>query len=204
MRSIRSDLFVPARSIRYGGALSRTDPLYRSRRAAFGLLDAVLRKGLPLESAGGFAMRGLDRADDRALAHAIAGEVLRRLTDLDMLIDRATRTRLPDDAKARSALRIALVQVLRLETPPHAAISTVLPLLEGGPRRLVHGVFSTVLREGWTLPDLPTLPEPVARRWRAHWGDQMLLDAARLIAEPPPPRSDFASLDPDRVWRGPA
>ena len=110
------------------------------------LLDAVLRKGLPLESALDAAARDLDRADDRAFAHAIAAEALRRLPDLDALIDRATKKRLPDDAKARFALRIALVQALALGTPHHAAISTALPLVDGGPRRLVHGVFSTVMR----------------------------------------------------------
>ena len=120
------------------------------------LLDAVLRKGLPLESALDAAARDLDRADDRAFAHAIAAEALRRLPDLDALIDRATRKRLPDDAKARFALRIALVQALAIGTPPHAAISTALPLVDGGPRRLVHGVFGTVMREKWALPEVPT------------------------------------------------
>ena len=127
------------------------------------LLDAVLRKGLPLEAALDGAARNLDRADDRAFAHAIAAEALRRLPDLDSLIDRATRQRLPDDAKARFALRIALVQALALGTPHHAAISTVLPLVDGGPRKLVHGVFSTVMREKWALPKSPPCPS----RWRS-------------------------------------
>src|SRR3954451_24311575 len=83
-----------------------------TRAAALRLLDAVLRKGLPLEAALDSAARGLDRADDRAFAHAIAAETLRRLTDLDALIDSATKKRLPDDAKARSVLRMALVQAL--------------------------------------------------------------------------------------------
>jgi 16S rRNA (cytosine967-C5)-methyltransferase len=157
-----------------------------SRRAALRLLDAVLRKGLPLESALDAAARDLDRADDRAFAHAIAAEALRRLADLDALIDRATRKRLPDDAKARFALRIALVQALAMETPHHAAISTVLPLVDGGPRKLVHGVFSTVMREKWTLPEVPTLPEAVAERWREQWGAAVVAAAARSIATPPP------------------
>jgi 16S rRNA (cytosine967-C5)-methyltransferase len=83
-------------------------------------------------------------------------------------------------------LRIALVQALRFGTPPHAAIATALPLLEGGPRRLVHGVLSTILREGWSLPDPPTLPEAAADRWRRAWGDDAIAKAARLIAAPPP------------------
>ena len=109
------------------------DPIgTESRRAALSLLDAVLRKGLPLEAALDTAARHLTRADDRAFAHAMAAETLRRLGDLDALIDSATKNRLPDDAKARFALRIALVQALALNTPPHAAISTVLPLVEIG------------------------------------------------------------------------
>ena len=55
------------------------------------LLDAVLRKGLPLEAVLDNAARDLTRADDRAFAHAIAAEALRRLPDLDALIDGATR-----------------------------------------------------------------------------------------------------------------
>jgi len=146
----------------------------------------VLRKGLPLESALDGAARDLDRADDRAFAHAIAAEALRRLPDLDALIDGATRNRLPDDAKARFALRIALVQALALDTPHHAAISTVLPLVEGGPRKLVHGVFSTVMREKRALPEIPALPDAVAERWRQAWGEAVVAEAARAIAAPPP------------------
>jgi 16S rRNA (cytosine967-C5)-methyltransferase len=146
----------------------------------------VLRKGLPLESALDAAARDLERPDDRAFAHAIAAEALRRLPDLDALIDRATKQRLPDDAKARFALRIALVQALALNTPHHAAISTVLPLVDGGPRRLVHGVFSAVMREKWALPEVPALPEPVAERWRKAWGEAAVEAAGRLIATPPP------------------
>jgi len=150
------------------------------------LLDAVLRKGLPLESALDAAARELDRSDDRAFAHAIAAEALRRLPDLDELIDHATKKRLPDDAKARFALRIALVQALALGTPHHAAISTVLPLVDGGPRKLVHGVFSTVMRQKWALPEVPNLPVPVVERWRKAWGREVVEAASRLIAAPPP------------------
>jgi 16S rRNA (cytosine967-C5)-methyltransferase len=211
---------MPTHLVRKGakGKMSDTrsidPPGTASRRAALRLLDAVLRKGLPLESALDAAARDLERADDRAFAHAIAAEALRRLPDLDALIDRATRKRLPDDAKARFALRIALVQALALATPHHAAISTVLPLVDGGPRKLVHGVFSTIMREKGALPDVPTLPEPVAERWRKAWGEEAVAAAARLIAVPPPidligappPELDGISLMPGhlRLARGTA
>lgn len=157
-----------------------------TRRAAMRLLDAVLRRGQALDAAMAGATRELPRADDRAFALGIAAEVLRRLPDLDALIDGATRQTLPPDAKARTALRIALVQALVLGTPPHAAITTVLPLLDGGPRKLVHGVFGTLSRAGILLPEVPALPEATAERWGIAWGEDMVADAARAIATPPP------------------
>src|SRR5437763_14853918 len=109
-----------------------------ARRAALQLLDAMLRRGETLEAAAA-KVRTLS-PPDRALAIAIAGETLRRLPDLDALIDSATRQRLPDDAKPRMVLRLALEQKLALGTPDHALVATALQLVDGGPRRLVHGV----------------------------------------------------------------
>ncbi|RSY79920.1 methyltransferase domain-containing protein [Sphingomonas koreensis] len=156
-----------------------------ARRAALRLLDAVLRRGLAIEQALEASTKGLP-PPDRGLAHAIAAEVLRWLSDLDALIDSVTRNRLPDDAKARFALRIALAQALRLGTPPHAAISTVLPLVDGGPRKLVHGVFGTLDRKGALLPDHPSLPGPVHARIAGNWGERVADAAAAAIAAPPP------------------
>ena len=109
---------------------------------------------------------------DHALAVAIAGEALRRLPDLDALIDSATRQRLPDDSKARMVLRLALAQKVGLGTPDHALVATALPLVDGGPRRLVHGVLGTLLRRGVPAMDAPRLPAEVEERWREAWGDE--------------------------------
>ena len=150
------------------------------RRAALKMLDAVLRRGETLEQAGG-AANGLSSFSDRALAKALAGEVLRWLVDLDALIDSATKNVLPEDAKARMVLRIMLAGWLRLETPPHAVIATALPLLVGGPKRLAHGVFATLTRSEAKLPEVPTLPEAVAGRW----GERAEPIAAGIAAPPP-------------------
>ncbi len=165
-----------------------------ARRAALQLLDAVLRRGQPLENALNVATRGIDNPADRALAHAIASEVLRRLPDLDDLIDSATRQRLADDVKARMVLRIALVQALILGTPPHAAIATALPLVEGGPRKLVHGVFGSLLRQGAKLRETPMLPAAVEMRWQKAWGDSMVGAARAALAAQPP--IDLTLKDP--------
>jgi 16S rRNA (cytosine967-C5)-methyltransferase len=160
-------------------------PGFPTRRAALQLLDAVLRRGLPLESTLAGTTRAL-AGPDKALARAIASETLRWLPDLDDLIDSATRLRLADDAKARMVLRMLLVQVLILKTPPHAALATGLPLLEGGPRRLVHGVTSALLRRNAALPEWPNLPYDVDARWRATWGDAMVGQARMALAERAP------------------
>jgi 16S rRNA (cytosine967-C5)-methyltransferase len=152
-----------------------------ARRAALKLLDAVLRRGETLDGVEGSAMKGVSGFADRALTRAIAGEVLRWLADLDALIDSATKTRLPDDAKPRMVLRMMVAQWLRLDTPPHAVIATGLPLLAGGPKRLAHGVFSTLQRKGAALPAAPTLPPEVAARW----GDRSEAIAAGIAAPPP-------------------
>jgi 16S rRNA (cytosine967-C5)-methyltransferase len=162
-----------------------------ARRAALVMLDAVLRKGQTLDSAAG-AARGLPPAD-AAHASAIAGETLRRLPDLDELIDSATRQRLPDDSKARMVLRLALAQKIGLDTPDHAIVATALPLVDGGPRRLVHGVLGTLLRRGLPAIDAPRLPADVEQRWAEAWGDEVVLAARSAIAQRPPLDLSFAS-----------
>ncbi|MBK5264324.1 MAG: RsmB/NOP family class I SAM-dependent RNA methyltransferase [Alphaproteobacteria bacterium] len=156
-----------------------------ARRAALKLLDAILRRGEPLELALHGATQGLADRADKAFTHAIVAEVLRHMPDLDALIDGATRRVLPPDAKARAVLRLALAQVLVLKTPPHAAISTALPLVDGGPRKLVHGVFGTLMRAGASLPDIPSLLPEVAVRWQEQWGADMVRAAQEaLVASP--------------------
>jgi len=152
-----------------------------ARRAALRLLDAVLRRGETLETAERPAMGGVPAFADRALARAVASEVLRWLVDLDALIDSATRQVLAPDAKARMVLRMMLAQWLRLGTPPHAVVATGLPLLAGGPRRLAHGVFGALVRGNIGLPPAPTLPPQTAARW----GERAGAIAAGL-ADPPP------------------
>ncbi len=157
-----------------------------ARRGAARLLDAVLNRGLPLDGALDAALRGIQRPDDRALARNLASSVLRWLPDLDALIDSATQRPLPPDARARMALRTGLAGHLLLGTPDHAVIATTLAQLESGPRRLAHAVLSRLLREGATLPAVPSLPDLFAVRWAMDWGDAVAAAAAATLAHEPP------------------
>src|SRR3954447_26182715 len=169
-----------------------------ARRAALQMLDAVLKRGHTLEAASAH-VKGLSAAD-HALAVAIAGEALRRLPDLDSLIDSSTRQRLPDDSKARMVLRLALAQKTGLSTPDHALVATALPLVDGGPRRLVHGVLGNLLRRGVPDNQAPQLPPPVEERWRSAWGGEVVDAARRQIARRPALDLTFAQAADAREY----
>ena len=170
-----------------------------ARRGALRLLMAVLGRGTPLELALESALDGIPMANDRALARHLAATVLRWLPDLDALIDSATPKPLPDDARARQVLRIALAGWLKLGTPPHAVVSTALPLVEGGPRRLVHGVLGNLIRRPATLPDIPHLPDLFAIRWAMDWGPEVAEAAAQSLADEP--ATDLTLRDPAETAR---
>ena len=89
-------------------------------------------------------------------------------------------------------LRLALAQKIGLGTPDHALVATALPLVDGGPRRLVHGVLGTLLRRGLPPLDAPRLPEAVEERWREAWGEDIVEAARRQIAKRPPLDLSFA------------
>ena len=169
------------------------------RRAALRLIDAVLRRGDPLDVAMHAAAQGLTGAD-RAFAVAIASEALRWMVDIDALIDGATSQILADDVKARAVLRIALAQLLVLKSPGHAVVSTALPLVAGGPRRLVHAILSRAQQEEWQLPERATLPLPTAERWAEEWSLATVEAAEAAWSAPPPIDLSFAAEPGAEEW----
>ncbi|UKK84897.1 methyltransferase domain-containing protein [Sphingopyxis sp. BSN-002] len=189
---------VDRRPRRGRGPAEADPPGTALRRAALRLIDAVLRRGDPLDIAAHAATQGLAPAD-RAFAIAIVSEALRWMGDLDALIDSATSQTLPEDVKSRAVLRLALAQLLVLKTPPHAVVATALPLVAGGPRRLVHAILSRAQQEEWALPDAANLPEAVAERWAAQWGDEIVAAAATAWSVPPPIDLSFAD-EPRDGW----
>lgn len=169
------------------------------RRAALRLIDAVLRRGDPLDTAAHAATQGLP-PPDRAFVVAIVSETLRWMTDIDLLIDSATAQPLADDVKARAVLRIALAQLLALKTPGHAVVSTALPLVVGGPRRLVHAILSRAQQEAWQLPEQASLPPETAERWSAQWGDAAVEAAQIAWSAAPPLDLSFAAAPDTAAW----
>src|SRR3546814_7988070 len=76
------------------------------------LVDAILRRGDPLDVAMHAAAQGLTGAD-RAFAVAIASEAMRWMVDIDTLIDGATAQILPGDVKRSEEHTSELQSIMR-------------------------------------------------------------------------------------------
>ncbi len=124
---------------------------------ALDLLEAVLRRDRPLDDAipdhPGFA--GL-QVRDRAFARLLTATTLRRLGQIDAVIDAALERPLPRKTQGvRDILRLGTVQLLFLDTPPHAAVATAVDLAQerrhGPHKKLVNAVLRRLGREGQAL-----------------------------------------------------
>jgi hypothetical protein len=112
---------------------------------------------------------------------------LRRLGEIDQILDRKLQKAPP--LAVRTILRVALAQTLVLETPAFAAVSTAVKLAERETKtrpykNLVNAVLRGIEREG---PGLTTaesnLPEWLAARWRATYGEATLTGLALAARE---------------------
>lgn len=166
-------LFTPPRLAEKGPDLN--DPGVEARIAAGVLLNAALEKRGGLDEALKFReVAGLSPAD-RAFARALAMVALRRLGELDQILDRRLKTAPP--LAVRTLLRIGLAQMLYLDTPDFAAVSTAVKLAERDAKTrpykaLVNAVLRGVGRDGpgQTSPGR-NLPDWIAARWTAAYGE---------------------------------
>ena len=161
-----------------------------SRRCALELLRSVLGRKRPLDEAlADAAQAGLGRLEprDRAFARLLVATVLRRLGQIDRLLDERLERPLPPRAgPIRDILRLGTAQLLFLGTPPHAAIDTAVSLCgrRSRFRGLINAVLRGIAREGPALiagEDAARLntPDWLWRSWSGCYGE----DTARAIAE---------------------
>jgi len=160
-----------------------------ARLAAGVLLNAALEGRGGLDTALSFREVADLPAPDRAFARAVAMAALRRLGEIDQILDRKLQKAPP--LAVRTILRVALAQTQVLETPAFAAVSTAVKLAEREVKtrpykNLVNAVLRGIEREG---PGLTTaesnLPEWLAARWRATYGEATLTGLALAAREEP-------------------
>ena len=127
------------------------NPDLLTRRLAIGIFDAVLRQGKGLEEEYSrqtacqekkFPMENRDRTFVRLLVTVM----LRRLGQIDDLISRFLKKPLPEKASyVQDVLRIGTTQLVFLDTPPHAAVSTSVSLIKNGKYNGFAGLANAVL-----------------------------------------------------------
>ncbi len=172
-----------------------------ARAAALALMQAALARRGGLDDGWGEDADGLD-ARDRGLARAIAGAALRHLGLIDRLL--AARLAKPPPPEVTDLLRLGAAQLLALRAPAFAAVSTTVELAgRSAATRPFKGLVNAVLRgldrDGGpallaTLPPTAPLPDWLAARWSATWGEEATARmAARLLQEPP---TDLSLRDP--------
>lgn len=182
-----------------------------SRLIAWQLLDSVLLRGLPLDQA--FAEHAaLARLSvrDRAFVRLLTATTLRRLGQIDAALDRLLDKPLkPDLARLKNLLRLGAAQLLFLQTPPHAAVSTALELAQmqrlGGFKGLLNAVLRRLGREGEEIlaeQDAVRLntPDWLWKSWRAAYGPKTRAIAAATLGEPP---LDLTVRDNPEDWLEP-
>jgi len=134
-----------------------TDTGLATRKAAVELLRAVLAQRRTIDEAldAHLALQGME-SRDRAFTRLLLSTTLRRLGQIDALIDGALKTPLPRGAATvRDVLRLGLSQRLFLATPSHAAVDTSVELagLTGfaGMKGLVNAVLRRLAEDGPAL-----------------------------------------------------
>lgn len=129
----------------------------QARALALGLLDAVLRRNRLLDEAfDADPMLAKLEARDRAFTRLLAAETLRRLGQIDHLIASCLQAPLPTRAAiTQDVLRLGVAQILFLDTPAHAAVSTAVDLVKGTVQaaygKLINAVLRRIDREGHDL-----------------------------------------------------
>ena len=175
-----------------------SDSGLEARRAALAVAAKALhhRGGLD-EALAAPAVLALEPRD-RGFVRALAMTILRRKGGIDRILQ--ARVAKPPPEEVQILIRLGLAQLLYLDTPAHAAVSTTMALADASQatrpyKPLVNGVLRRVQREG--PPDLPPeawAPDWLLARWRAAYGEAAALAIAAMIPEEP--ATDLTARDP--------
>ena len=126
---------------------------------------------------------------DRAFARALALATLRRLGLIDRILSR--RLDKKPGLAVLNLLRIGLAQILAMDVPDFAAVSTTVRMAERENatrhcKGLVNAVLRGVLRDGFGEPSSRVnAPDWLYRRWMAQYGEAETHGICAMILEEP-------------------
>jgi len=177
-----------------------------SRAAALDLLQAGIERRGGFDEALGRAPFNRLPVRDRAFARALASTTLRRLGLIDRLL--APKLQRSPPMLVMNLLRLGAAQLLFMDTPAHAAVSTIVEAAQGQrDSRPFKGLINAVLRglerdradpaKATVLADVAPetyAPEWLFNRWRAAFGEATAAAIAARIPEEP--GADLSLRDP--------
>ena len=172
---------------------SQLPPELRARGAVLVGLARVLRDRRPMDD--GRELAGLETRD-RAFARLLLATILRRLGQIDDLIDHCLERPLSEAAApVQDALRLGAAQLLFLDTPAHAAVDSTVALLRAigwqGMAGLANAILRRVAREGanWIARQDASRLDTVSWLWDSwvstYGSEQAQAIATAHLAEPP-------------------
>ncbi|MDA0306587.1 MAG: MFS transporter [Proteobacteria bacterium] len=182
-----------------------------SRAVTLDLLEQVLRHKYPLDDvlAGHSGFATLETRD-RGFARLLTATVLRRIGQIDALIDHALDRPLPVKAKAvLDLLRLGVCQLFFTDTPAHAAVSTTVDLARtrghGPHKAMVNAVLRRLSREGAALvenQDAARLntPDWLWQSWVLAYGEKTARDIASAHLREAP--LDITVKEDAAIWAG--
>ena len=169
-----------------------------ARIAALDLIDAAREKRSGFDEALSKAAYLALPEVDRSFARALTMLVLRRMGQLDTVINTKT-TKSPPEA-VRALLRIGLAQIGFMQVPDFAAVSTTVKLAERNShtrpyKGLVNAILRGVIRDGGLKkPDPNRLaPDWLFARWKATYGADDAKAIALVLTEEPSTDLSFKS-----------
>ncbi|MBL4805332.1 MAG: hypothetical protein JKY71_10735, partial [Alphaproteobacteria bacterium] len=176
-----------------------------ARKASLALLEDVLQRKQALDHAlaNQNAFKALPQRD-RALVRMLVTTCLRRMGQVDDLIERAMNRDTPRNMTLQNILRIGVTQILFMEVADHAAVDTSVRLAEEQrmekQKAFVNGVLRTITREGvgWKHKQDETrlnTPEWLLKMWIEDYGLGTAAEIAKAnLSEAP---LDITVRDPE-------
>ena len=183
-----------------------------SRQAAYFILKKVLDDGVTLEASIEEVIRDYERdisVQDRGFIRHITTACIRRLGQLDKMIDHCTQTKLGNtQMSVRHVLRLGIAQLLFSEVPAYAAVNTSVNLMgKVVPKKLrylkntVNAILRKIDREHDTFikkfgNTRLNIPKWLLESWDQRYGQAVVKEIIPvLLSEPPLDISVMPSLD---------
>jgi 16S rRNA (cytosine967-C5)-methyltransferase len=176
-----------------------------ARAAACDLLGSVLRKRHRADDGFDSVVKNLEPRD-RAFVRLLVATTLRRLGQVDAVLDEFL-TKPPAD-EIIDILRLGTVQLLFLDTPPHAAVATAVTLAKRFHQRLgglVNAVLRRVSEKGKAIvekQDAARMATPawLWESWLSAYGEPVTRGSAETHLTEPPLDLSFKDVSRAAEW----